>query len=154
VLLRDLCGKKFFMHLDEIKAAIPHREPFLWVDEVVELTESKIIAKKTLDPKIDLFAGHYPAYPILPGVIGCEMTFQAAAILMSKIAPVVEGKVPVVTRVNNVQFRKIMRPGQTVQIEAELTEKMGDVYLFNGKVLSEGKPATRLEFAVTVAPME
>ncbi len=142
------------MNLDDIKQAIPHREPFLWVDEVVEMDETKLKARKTLTSEMDLFRGHYPDYPILPGVIQLEMAFQAAAILMSKTAVMVEGKVPVVTRVNNVQFRKIVKPGETVEIDVEVTEKMGDVSFFSGKVSSSGKVTTRLEFAVSLAAVE
>lgn len=137
------------MNIDEIKQAIPHREPFLWIDEVSLISEMSIKAHKTLRPEIDLFGGHYPEYPILPGVIQCEMCFQAAAILISKLVPTEDGKVPVVTRVNNVQFRKMIRPGETVEIDVTISERVSDVFFLNGKVSSGGKVTARLEFAVT-----
>lgn len=141
------------MNLDEIKQAIPHRDPFLWVDEVLEITETKIRARKYLDPALALFAGHYPEFPILPGVIQCEMAFQASALLISKIVAVEDGKVPVVTRLNNTQFRRMVRPGETVEIEVEISERLNDVFFLTGKISVDGKVSTRLEFATTSAPL-
>ena len=143
------------MDLNEIKAIIPHRDPFLWVDEVVECTENSIHAKKTIAENLPIFQGHYPGNPILPGVILCEMAMQAGAILIGKmhLNEETENRVPVATRLNNVKFRQIVRPGETVEIHAEITETLKGAYFLNGKIISNGKVATRLEFAVTNASM-
>ena len=138
----------------EIEAAIPHRAPFLWLDEVLELEPERILARKFLDPELDVFRGHYPAYPVLPGVLQCEMCFQAGAILISRLQAVPTAQVPVVTRVNDVRFRRMLRPGMTVEIEVVLTEKLSNAYFMTGKVLNAGKTVTRLEFACTAAAME
>jgi 3-hydroxyacyl-[acyl-carrier-protein] dehydratase len=138
----------------EIEAAIPHRDPFLWLDEVAEVTDTRIIAHKYLDPQLDLFRGHYPNFPVLPGVLQCEMCFQAGAILISRLQAVEKGQVPVVTRINNVKFRQLIRPGETVEIEVELTEHVANAYFLTGKVSSTGKVAARLEFACTATAVE
>ncbi len=140
--------------IDQIRDAIPHRDPFLWIDEVLEVTDKKIIARKVLSPDLDVFRGHYPHFPVLPGVLQCEACFQAGAILVSRLQSVGAGQVPVVTRVNNVKFRHMLRPGDVLEIEVELTEVLQNTYFMTGKVSSAGKVAARLEFACTAATME
>ena len=140
--------------IDQIREAIPHREPFLWIDEVTEVTEKRIVAKKELTPDLDVFRGHYPHFPVFPGVLQCEACFQAGAILVSRLQSVGEGKVPVVTRVNNVKFRHLLRPGDILMIEVELTEVLQNTYFMTGKVSANGQVASRLEFACTAATME
>lgn len=140
------------LNRSEIEALIPHRAPFLWVDEVVEMTESHIIARKFLDPALDVFQGHYPDFPVLPGVLQCEACLQASAILIAKLMPVAEGEVPVATRLNNVQFRKMVRPGQTIQLEVRITERLSNAFFLTGKVTVDGKTTTRLEFTCASAP--
>jgi 3-hydroxyacyl-[acyl-carrier-protein] dehydratase len=134
---------------DEIQSLIPHRPPFLWIDEVVELTDDSIRARKYLDPQLDVFRGHYPGFPVLPGVLQCEACFQAAAILIAKVGSVDAGEVPVVTRLNNTQFRRMVRPGETLELEAKITERLGKAFFLTGKVSVDGQIATRLEFACT-----
>jgi len=136
---------------DEIQQCIPHRPPFLWIDEVVELDGNRIHARKYLDPALDVFSGHYPDFPVLPGVLQCEAAFQAGAILIAKIGEIAEGQIPVVTRLNNTKFRRLVRPGETLDIEVELTQRLANAYYLTGKVQVEGQVATRLEFACTLA---
>lgn len=140
--------------LDQIRDAIPHRDPFLWIDEVVEITEQHIVARKVLSPDLDVFRGHYPHYPVLPGVLQCEACFQAGAILVSRLQSVGAGQVPVVTRVNNVKFRHMLRPGDVMELEVQLTERLQNTYFMTGKVSAGGRVAARLEFACTAATME
>ena len=142
------------LSLDQIRDAIPHRDPFLWIDEVVEITEKHIVARKVLSPDLDVFRGHYPHYPVLPGVLQCEACFQAGAILVSRLQSVGAGQVPVVTRVNNVKFRHMLRPGDVMELEVQLTERLQNTYFMTGKVSAGGRVAARLEFACTAATME
>lgn len=135
-----------------IQDCIPHRAPFLWLDEVVEISESGIHARKHVPTDLDVFRGHYPGTPILPGVLICESAFQAAAVLISRIAPVQEGHVPVVTRLTNTKFRRVVRPGETLDIQVELVERLSNAYFLTGKVSVDGQVAVRLEFACSEAP--
>lgn len=141
------------MNVEDIQQRIPHRPPFLWIDEVVELEGHRILARKTLPPDLDVFRGHYPDFPVLPGVLQCEMCFQAGAILIAGIEPVEEGQVPVVTRQTDTQFRRMVRPGETLEIEVELTERLANAFYMKGKTSVDGKVATRLTFAATAAPL-
>ena len=114
------------MTLEQIHAAIPHRAPMLLIDEVVSQTDTTISCKKTFRDDEFFFQGHYPGQPIVPGVILCEVGMQAGAVLLAEIIKAaagvdsgdeLSGKVPVATRLNNVKFKKIVKPGDTVEIE-------------------------------------
>ena len=148
------------MNTDEIKACIPHRDPFLWLNEVTEISETHIVARKVLSADLPVFQGHYPGFPIFPGVLQCEACFQAGAVLISKLVPTGTDAVPVVTRLNNVQFRKMIRPGETIEISVELTERLANAFYLKGKVsvidavTNASKVTARLEFVCTAAPME
>ncbi len=142
------------MNRDEIQQLIPHRDPFLWIDEVVEVGENQIHARKFLAPELAVFSGHYPHFPVLPGVLQCEAAFQAGAILIAKTSEIEPGTVPVVTRLTDTKFRRLVRPGETLDIEVELTERLSNAFYLTGKVSVEGQVATRLNFAcaITAAP--
>jgi len=136
----------------EIEQCIPHRDPFLWLDEVTEMSSSRIVARKHLSEQLPVFQGHYPKFPVFPGVLQCESCFQAGAVLISRLVPTGTNEVPVVTRVNNVQFRRMLRPGETIEIEVELTERVSNAFYLKGKVSVDGKVSARLEFVCTAAP--
>jgi len=104
-----------------------------------------------LDPGLDVFAGHFPQHPVLPGVLHCEMAFQAAAVLMSRMGVAGEGQIPVATRLNNVRFRRMIHPGETVDIEVELTERLSNAFYLSGKISVDGRTATHLDLACTLA---
>ena len=138
---------------EEIEKLIPHRDPFLWIDEVSELTETRLVGSKLVRADLDLFRGHYPRQPILPGVMLCEAAMQAGAVLIASRgdANIDSGKVPVATRLNNVKFRQMVKPGDRLEIEVELTERLADAFFMTGKIRVRGKLAAQLEFACTVA---
>jgi len=73
------------MTRQEILDAIPHRDPFLLVDEIIERTETHIVGMKTFDGGEWFFAGHYPGFPLAPGVLLCEAAMQCGAILLSPL---------------------------------------------------------------------
>jgi 3-hydroxyacyl-[acyl-carrier-protein] dehydratase len=137
------------MNRQQIYNAIPHREPFLLVDEVIEQSERRIVGKKTFTGKEEFFAGHYPGYPLVPGVLLCEAAMQCGAILLSRHLADTAGKIPVATRMNDVRFKRMVRPGETLLIEIELTERLADAFFLKAKVTVDGKTAVRFEFACT-----
>jgi len=137
------------MSREQILAAIPHRPPMLLLDEILEWHEDRVICQKTFRPEEFFFQGHYPNYPLVPGVILCEAAMQAGAVLLSK-QPKGEG-VPVAGRLNDVKFKKMIRPGDTIQLEATLDERMRDAFFLSGKVICDGKLAVTLAYVVTLA---
>ena len=142
------------MSLASIEAAIPHRPPMLMIDEVVQQTDEQIVCRKTFGGDEYFFVGHYPETPIVPGVMMCEACLQAGAVLLSQFCDPNDNKVPVATRINNVKFKKVLRPGATVDITVKLTDRVGDAFFMTGKVTHENKLATRLDFACTVAALD
>jgi 3-hydroxyacyl-[acyl-carrier-protein] dehydratase len=134
----------------EIEAAIPHRPPFLLLDEIVSRTPERIVCRKHFRGDEDFYAGHYPGYPLTPGVLLCEAAMQAGAVLLAAHAPA-DGRVPVATRMNDVRFKRMVRPGETIEIEVELVERLADAFFLKAKVNCGGKSAVRFEFACTLA---
>ena len=135
------------MSLEEIKAAIPHREPFLLIDEIVERGEARIVCRKRFTGDEFWYRGHYPHFPITPGVLLCEAAMQAGAVLLSAALknssdPFFTGAVPVATRANNVQFKKMVLPGDTIEIEVDLVERVASAFFMKARVTSGGKVAS------------
>lgn len=137
--------------MEDILKAIPHRPPFLFVDSIVELTSARIRTTRRVREDEDFFKGHYPGNPIMPGVLICEAIFQSGAILLSRTAADIGEGVPVLTRIGNAKFRNMVKPGDTMEIEAEITERLSNVYFLKGKASVAGKTAVTVEFAVTIA---
>ena len=135
-----------------IEQAIPHRPPMLLVDEIVEQTENRILCRKTFQASEFFFQGHYPEFPLVPGVILCESAMQAGAILLAN--HIQEGSgVPVATRMNNVRFRKMVRPGDTIELDIDLTDRVSNAFFLKAKATVDGQVAVRFEFACAAAPM-
>jgi 3-hydroxyacyl-[acyl-carrier-protein] dehydratase len=134
------------MTLDAIQSAIPHREPFLLVDEIVEQSDSRIVCRKRFTGDEFWYTGHYPEFPLTPGVLLCEAAMQAGAVLLARHTSEGQGGVPVATRMNNVKFRSMVRPGDTIVMEVELVERMADAFFLNAKVTVGGKTAVTFDF--------
>jgi len=142
---------------DFITERIPHRPPFLWIDRVSELTDTSIRAEKIISPDLDIFQGHYPDYPLMPGVLLCEAVFQAGALLIGELAAK-EGEavsgVPVLTRIQGAKFKREVKPGETIVVEVQCKEKVGPAWFLKGTVLVQGKIAVKVRFSCTLKASE
>jgi 3-hydroxyacyl-[acyl-carrier-protein] dehydratase len=136
---------------EQIESLIPHRKPMLLVDEVLEQTEKFLRARKTFSADEYFLQGHFPNFPLVPGVILCECCLQSGAILLSQFTPQDGSVVPVATRLDGVKFKRMVRPGETVDIEVTLNDVVSSAYFMTGKVTVDGKLAARLDFACSVA---
>lgn len=149
------------MSTEKIEQLIPHRSPMRLIDEIAFLGEDSIVCRKTFGADEFFVQGHFPGSPIVPGVIQCECCLQAGAALLRSIAnqaspddaeaDVDDGVVPVATRIDNVKFKRMIRPGDSVEVHAKLNETISNAYFMTGKVLINGKIATRLDFACSLA---
>ena len=107
-----------------VLAAIPHRQPFLFVDAVPALEKGKRIeAVKNVSYGDDFFRGHFPAEPVMPGVLQIEALAQASCILMALSFPeAAAGKRPAFAGIEEARFRKPVRPGDTLHLFSELNQ--------------------------------
>lgn len=136
---------------EEILQRIPQREPFLYIEDILDKTEKTITTSKLITGKEDFFRGHFPGDPIMPGVLLCEATFQTGALLMSYIMEGgLEGKTAVVSRIQSAKFKSMVRPGDRLEIKVELKELISNAAYMKGKLLANGKTALQIEFACTL----
>ncbi|MDR0495310.1 MAG: 3-hydroxyacyl-ACP dehydratase FabZ [Treponema sp.] len=105
--------------MNEIENLLPHREPFLFVDEIVQADEQKIIAKHIFTEKEFFFKGHFPEYPVVPGVILIETMAQAGGAGLRKLGVLGGDALFFLASVDKVKFRRQVRPGEEVRSEVE-----------------------------------
>lgn len=138
----------------EVLDTIPHRPPFLFVDEIVELRENGATCSRTLRADEFFYAGHYPENPITPGVLLCESVFQTGAIYLAKKLQAdgtdAAAKTPVLCRIEEAKFKNMVFPGDTITIEVSFVEKLQDFYFMSGKVLKEGKVVLTIRYALAL----
>lgn len=129
--------------------AIPHRPPFLLVDEIVSIDATSIRTLKRVDPADPVFKGHFPGHPILPGVLICEAIVQSGAILIAHIQRESVGKnsIPTLTRLNNAKFKQMVKPGDVLDMEVRFKEKLANAFFMEGTAKVGGKTAVSVEFA-------
>ncbi|MBM9537261.1 3-hydroxyacyl-ACP dehydratase FabZ family protein [Desulfobulbus alkaliphilus] len=141
------------MSMEFILDRIPHRPPFLWLDRVLEINDEMVRAEKDVPLDLDIFQGHYPHYPLVPGVLLCEAVFQAGALLIGERIQQQRDKgkdrggVPVLTRILGAKFKREVRPGDVLEVTARLIERMGPAWLMKGQVRVGGKIMVQVEFA-------
>jgi len=155
-------------------ASIPHRPPFLFVDEIAELGDARIVTRTHVKPDADFFRGHYPGNPIMPGVLLCECCFQSGAALLlirengargnsqSGIpgpsplplslggrgieAISTETATPVLTRIGDARFKRLVRPGETLLTEVILDDTVDNAYSMTARMTSGGQQVLRVTF--------
>jgi 3-hydroxyacyl-[acyl-carrier-protein] dehydratase len=136
----------------EILARIPHRYPFLLVDRAEEYrAHQSIVGIKCVTANEPFFQGHFPGYPVMPGVLIVEALAQTGAVLMSKSLEVdTRGKTILFMSVDNCRFRQPVRPGDVIRMHVEVLRARGDVFKFKGRALVGEKVAAEAEFAAMV----
>ncbi|MEN8199269.1 MAG: 3-hydroxyacyl-ACP dehydratase FabZ family protein [Thermodesulfobacteriota bacterium] len=140
----------------KITDLIPHRPPFLWVDSLLEHDNASLSSEKYIPEDLEIFQGHYPDHPILPGVILCEALFQSGALLIAlllKDSEEPEPGVPVITRIENVKFKRPVGPGDTIRMHISLKETLGRAWFLKGVLRVREKVAVQLNFACTLAEL-
>lgn len=140
--------------MDEIYNTIPHREPFLFIDSIQEVRESGATAKRLIRPDEPQFQGHYPGNPIMPGVLLCEAVFQTAAVFLvkklEKEGLSAKGLTPILSRINEVKFKQMVKPGDLILIDVEMIETIGHFHFLKGTIRKDGKLVLSLECALAL----
>lgn len=134
----------------EVLALIPHRPPFLFVDEILSHEGDVLVARRTWRADENFYSGHYPGAPITPGVLLCESVFQAGALLMARLMPGKggQGGVPLLSKVTDVRFRIPVYPGDTTVIEVRRKQEAAGFHFLAGSMRCGEKRVLSVEFAV------
>jgi 3-hydroxyacyl-[acyl-carrier-protein] dehydratase len=140
------------MDIDEIKKILPHRYPFLFLDRVTAMTENSIEGIKNVTGNESFFAGHFPDYPLMPGVLIIEAIAQAGAVLILKKLPGADGKSAVFMGIDKARFRRPVRPGDTLRVTAEIIHFKPAVTKFKGAAYVDGKLVCEAEFLAGLTP--
>ena len=133
----------------QIQEIIPHRYPFLLVDKILEMGEGKAVGIKNVTVNEPFFQGHFPGNPIMPGVLQAEALAQlGAGILMT--VPEYKGKLVVYAGIDNCRFKRIVRPGDRLDMEVELTKVKGPIIKAQGKAMVDGQLAMSADMIFSV----
>jgi 3-hydroxyacyl-[acyl-carrier-protein] dehydratase len=128
--------------IQEILGLLPHRYPFLLIDRVVEFEPAKrLVALKNVTFNEPFFQGHFPGYPIMPGVLVIEAMAQAGAIIIMRDIPDRENKLAVFTSIDKAKFRRPVTPGDQLRIEVNVLAFKSRVGRMEAKAFVEGKLA-------------
>ena len=135
-----------------IEALLPHRDPFLLVDRIADRGEDWIETEWHVAEDLDVFRGHYPGNPVLPGVLISEHCFQSAALLLgNRTGDEAARGVPVLTRIEDARFRRMVRPGQTLRTRVQQTNQLANACWFTAQVASDEGKVARLRFVLALA---
>lgn len=130
---------------------IPQRDPFLFIEKIVDRTENSITVSKKLTGEEDFFRGHFPGRPVFPGVLMCEAVFQTGALLMAlKGEAAGNSKTALVTRIQSTKFKNLAKPGDLLNITVDFVEMLSNAAFMKGKITCEGKTVMTIEFAATL----
>ncbi len=135
------------MNREDIMKILPHREDMLLLDDV-ESREGAAIGHYTIRKDAFFLKGHFPDYPIVPGVILCEILAQSACVLMQDVMG--EGRIPVYTGLDHVRFRSPVRPGDTVETRCRIKRAKHPFYFAEGTVTVEGRLCLSGEFSFAI----
>jgi 3-hydroxyacyl-[acyl-carrier-protein] dehydratase len=138
--------------IGEVMRRIPHRYPFLLIDRAEDYrAHQSIVGIKSVTINEPFFGGHFPAYPVMPGVLIVEAIAQTGAVLMSKSLDAdVTGKTIALFSLDNCRFRSPVRPGDVLRMPVEVLRARGDVFKFRGKAMVGERVAAEAEFAAMV----
>ena len=155
MFLKRFCSRKSssseFLNLEQIKEIIPHRDPFLLIDEVTELEPGvSVTAKKYLKPDEYWFKGHFPGQPVQPGVLMIEMLAQAGAVCALSL-PENKGKIAFFAGIDKARFRGTVGPGDTLELHVTMTKKKGPIGFGDAVATVNGKKVVTAEISFAVA---
>lgn len=138
---------------DEILARLPHRFPFLLIDRAHSYVEGQsIVGIKCVSAGEPYFAGHFPDYPVMPGVLMIEALAQTGAVLMSKTLDADIGNTVILfIGVDKARFRRPVRPGDVLEMPVKVTDTRRGLFRFEGVALVNGKKVAEAEFSATSA---
>ena len=135
-----------------IMELIPHRPPFLMIDKVVDVVAGeRAIGVKNVTINEGFFQGHFPARPVMPGVLIIEAMAQTAAVLVvHTLGPMAQGKLVYFMSVDNARFRRPVLPGDTLKVHVTSLRHRGNVWKFAGQAKVDGKLCAEGTYAAMI----
>ena len=137
-----------------IRDILPHRYPMLLVDSILELEEERIVGIKNVTINEPFFTGHFPDFPVMPGVLIVEAMAQVAGVLVLKSIPDRKNKLVLLASVEQAKFRRPVLPGQQLRIEMKVTKRKASVAKMNGTATVDGVVVAEAELMCKLADRE
>ena len=140
------------LDIDGIREHIPHRPPMLLIDRVLQIVaDTSAVGVKAVSNGEPFFAGHFPDYPIMPGVLIVEAMAQTAAcVACVTLGEETKGKLVFFTTIENARFRKPVRPGDLLELHVEKVTSKGPLWKFRGVAMVEGKKVAEADFGAMI----
>lgn len=142
------------LDINEIKTILPHRYPFLLVDRIVEMEPERIVGIKNVTANEPFFQGHFPDFPVMPGVLIIEAMAQAAGVLVLKNIEDRENKLVLLVAVENARFRRPVVPGDTLRMEMKVIKRKASVAKMAGVATVDGQVVAEVEVMCKLADKE
>ena len=142
------------LDINEIRGILPHRYPFLLVDRIVELEADRVVGIKNVTANEPFFQGHFPDFPVMPGVLIIEAMAQAAGVLVLKTIPDRANKLVLLVAVENARFRKPVVPGDTLRMEMKVIKRKASVAKMAGVATVDGVVVAEAEVMCKLADKE
>jgi 3-hydroxyacyl-[acyl-carrier-protein] dehydratase len=142
------------LDINEIRAILPHRYPFLLVDRIVELEAERVVGIKNVTNDEPFFQGHFPDFPVMPGVLIVEAMAQAAGVLVLKSIPDRDKKLVLLVAIEGAKFRKPVVPGDQLRLEMSVIKRKASVAKMAGRATVDGVVVAEAEVMCKLADKE
>ena len=139
------------MDIQAIREILPHRYPMLLVDRIEELEAERIVGIKNITVNEPFFDGHFPDYPVMPGVLIVEAMAQVAGVLVLSQIPDRKSKLVLLAGVDGAKFRKPVRPGDQLRIEMKLSKRKTSMAKMSGTASVDGVVVAEAEMLCVLA---
>src|SRR6201997_2983867 len=139
------------MDIQAIREILPHRYPMLLVDRIEELEEDRIVGIKNVTVNEPFFVGHFPDFPVMPGVLIVEAMAQVAGVLVLSHIPDRKNKLVLLASIEQAKFRRPARPGDQLRIEMKVTRRKASVAKMHGHATVDGVVVAEAELMCKLA---